>query len=142
METNNKEDIKEFILFGSPERIGTELKTLYDLKVIDYKVIGKETFNIGFTDDFRSFSKTYKDRLVEDSKNNMLMLLKSEPERAFDMDAATTMFYAIIFFAYLETTRQMDKIDVRNEEVVGGLVARLEEINETFQGFKLRGNEK
>jgi hypothetical protein len=138
----NKEDIKEFVLFGPPETIGAELKTLYDLKVIDYKVIGKETFNIGFTDDFRHFSKTYKDKLVEDSKNNMLMLIKSEPEKAFDMDAATTMFYATIFFAYLEGTKQMDKIDVRNEELVGGLVARLEEINETFQRFKIRGNEK
>jgi hypothetical protein len=136
----NREDIKEFVLAGPPEIIGTELKTLYDLKVIDYKVIGMETFNIGFTDDFRSFSKTYKDKLLEESKNNMLMLMQAEPERIFDMELATTMFYATIFFAYLETTRQMDAIDVTDEEVAGGLVARLKEINETFYNFKLQGN--
>lgn len=138
----NEPNIKaEPVIWGDPKELSERLKLLYDLKIIDYKVLGRDRFSIGFSNDFTTFSRLYRDQIIEEAAKNMKGVMEITPFRKFDDESYITMYYATAFFTYLDSTRQAEKIDQTNEELCGDLVSLIEQINETFRNMK-RGDKK
>lgn len=134
MENNTKEI--EISLIGDPKELNDELNLMNTLNIVSYKITSKDTFTLQFTDDFLTFTKVFKDKLVENSKLTTIELVKRFPGRDFDMNELTTIFYTTVLYDYIISTKQDNKVDINNENVMGGLVARFEEINESVKRLK------
>lgn len=121
---------------GSPQELNQELQKLYELKIIEYKIIGKERFIVGFTKEFVKFSNENRQKIVDEAQKIYLDMIKREPILEDDPAAVGMTYYSTTFVSYLKHTFQLEKVDINNVEYLGRLVARIEEINETFQEIK------
>ena len=141
MITKTEDKSGDYYLTGNPETLANELLILENLRVIDYKIRGDSTFELGFTKDFVVFSKLYKEKIVHESALTAKRMLKNNPKLLSDQSIIDSVFYVTALYDYIETTQQENKIDIHNEDLMGGLCARVQEINETFRRVKENNNE-
>ena len=129
---NDKEIDEDYTLVAnSPEELSSELKLLYDLKVIDYRVVGAESFQVGFTKDFTDYTKNNKIKIIEKAKEALFNTMVRDGTEEFDEEISIATWYASAFVSYLRHTAQLSKV-ADDKKLLGKLVARVQEMNDNF----------
>ena len=111
------------------------LKTLNDLQVIDYKVRSEKDFTVAFTKKFVDYYNINHDALKVGAIKNMMGAIEQFPEefthgKRPTEDQFISMFFSTVFLSYITDNGLISKIDLYNKELVGGLIATMEALQE------------
>ena len=124
-----KEEKQYKLTAPTPQELNQELITLHNLKIIEYKIMNENKFSVAFTKEFVDFTDKNRDKIIEQAKDIAINMIKKEPEMV-DAETAEMTYYSTTFIAYLKSTYQLGKLDLKDIQFIGRLVARVEEINE------------
>lgn len=107
-----------------------DLQTLNDIQVLDYKINGKDSFQVSFNSNFVDYYNQNHDRLQQASLQNMAGAIRQYPDEPPSEDSFVTMFYSTVILSYLNETGLIRKIDPTNIQLISRLIITVEDLRE------------